>query len=276
MNRLASTALIAVFFASSLQAQVERLPGENYYDYNQREQSYLQHKDRKRAKLEKQDAIKKIERDRQEAIAFDEKQKLEAERWEREDAERKRRWQLEDAESRRILEEEVAERERREAERERREAERIASEVSARKGLGVGEWDVITSLDPIYDTPDVVAFLQSNAKTSLNGSYAELVVRCAGGSTSIYINWGGIVDDDEVLVTYRFNQEKAVANIWRVSTDYRATFAPGEAKSFALALMIVDRFVARVTSRSGNPATVVFETRGLTDAIQPVRVACNW
>jgi len=63
---------------------------------------------------------------------------------------------------------------------------------------------------------------------------------------------------------------------WTSSTDKTASFYFGSGYGIAKKLMVTDKFVARTTPYNENPVTAIFDTRGLSKAIEPLRDACGW
>lgn len=160
-----------------------------------------------------------------------------------------------------------------------REAQNVvwAQQVEPRKAYGVGKWLVREgSSDPIDDSRVVLATLRADSGVSrVGGEPVALSVRCKSNKTEFFINWHSYVTDS-TLVTHRFDKEEPVSKTWASSTDKTASFYYGSGVEIAKKLMTADRFVVRTTPYNENPVTAIFDTRGLSAAIEPLREACGW
>ena len=163
------------------------------------------------------------------------------------------------------------------AKQRRRESEEQAVKVKKRKKYGAGKWSVREREDDPIDDSRVVSVSLEAESSSVNsrGTQPLLFLRCKSNETSMYISWEDYVTES-TMVTHRFDKGVAITREWPSSTDKTASFYYGPALSIAQTLMMTDTFVARTTPYNENPVTAVFDTRGLSKAIEPLREACGW
>jgi type VI secretion system protein VasI len=138
-----------------------------------------------------------------------------------------------------------------------------------------GKWSVSTKTNPLDDSKTVAMVLFADEGTSSYGERVSLVLRCKSNTTTAYINWKEYLGS-EANVTYRIGTGDARTSRWSLSTDSQASFFPSNDISFIKQLMEADRFVAQVTPYSEDPETAVFDIRGLSQAVVPLRETCNW
>ena len=169
-------------------------------------------------------------------------------------------------------------------EQKKQEEVRLKSETAAwtegsnqRKTYGDGKWRLLEGdPDPIDDSRIVTVFLLADSgRSGLRDQKIILTLRCASNKTSLVINWHDYVTDS-TSVTYRFDKKRPITSTWPSSTDNSASFYDGGGVEIAKKLMITDSFVARTIPYNENPVTAIFDTRGLSKAIEPLREACEW
>ena len=141
---------------------------------------------------------------------------------------------------------------------------------------GSGDWVVDESVNPLDDTPMVVALLKASSGAAKSGESAELVLRCLSTKTEVYLNWNAPLGRDGAAVTTRVGNEPALTRRWGLSTDARETFYPADDVAFIKQLVAVGRLVAQVVPVGEDPIVAVFQLRGLEVAAQPLRKACRW
>lgn len=151
------------------------------------------------------------------------------------------------------------------------------------KTTGTGKWQVSRDKNPIDDSERVTLILVSDSARSQFGEAIAFVARCQSGKTEAYINWNDFLGDDSSsvyetwkTVTVRIGSEKAQTQRWDVSSDSKATFAPGGGSNLLKSMARADTFLAQTTPYNENPVTVTFDTRGLANALKPLAQACNW
>lgn len=139
-----------------------------------------------------------------------------------------------------------------------------------------GKWNVSIDTNPIDDTKTVTLYLLADSgKSSMLGQPVVLFIRCKSLETNVFINWRDYLGSEATVLT-RIGKEKAETRNWNLSTDSQATFLPRNEVDFLNKLLIVDSFVAQVTPYNESPVTAIFDVKGLSNAITPLRETCNW
>jgi type VI secretion system protein VasI len=79
-------------------------------------------------------------------------------------------------------------------------------------------------------------------------------------------------------MTIRIDDEPAETSQWDISTNYEAVGRWRGASAIPLIKRMLrkGRLIARITPYGENPETVVFDIRGLEEAVKPLRDACSW
>ena len=138
-----------------------------------------------------------------------------------------------------------------------------------------GNWTIYESIDPMSDSKKVGMILHSDNKGSW-GTYA-LVIRCQQGQTELYIRWNDRITEENPGVTIRLDKRSPMISNWSISSDRTITFyTSGDITDFIKQLMGAETLAARVTPYQGAPITAVFDVRGLSEAIKPLRECCHW
>lgn len=151
------------------------------------------------------------------------------------------------------------------------------------RASNTGAWRVSQSTNPLDDSTTVVAVLSASQGTGGFGSDPfTLIARCQSNTTEVYINWHDYLGDDDSdvyrerkRVTYRFPPADAQTEMWGVSTDNDATFAP-QAIPLLRRAVEADQLVVRTIPYGEPPSTGIFDLAGTRDALQPLAETCNW
>jgi len=139
-----------------------------------------------------------------------------------------------------------------------------------------GKWNVSIDTNPIDDSKTVTLYLVADSgKSSMLGESVILFIRCKSLETNIFINWSDYLGSEASVLT-RIGKEKAEIRNWSLSTDSQATFFPRNEVDFLKKLLVVDSFIAQVTPYSASPVTAIFDIKGLSNAMKPLREVCNW
>jgi hypothetical protein len=108
------------------------------------------------------------------------------------------------------------------------------------------------------------------------------VARCQSNKTEVYIDWASYVGSDShspyadwKYITIRVGSGSAQKQQWPLSTDKRGTFAP-QAGKLLKEMASANSFLAQVTPYSESPITAIFDTTGITAALEPLAKACGW
>ena len=146
----------------------------------------------------------------------------------------------------------------------------------------IGKWEVQRSSNPLDDSQTVVLALDADQGSSRWGNKVQLYVRCQSNISELFIVWHDILGNDGGLrnkfkrVTIRVGSDTATTQDWGLSTDSKATFAPGSPIPLIRNLARTDSFVAQITPFGAAPITAIFDTTGLTEALAPVMEVCGW
>ena len=139
-----------------------------------------------------------------------------------------------------------------------------------------GKWNVSIDTNPIDDSKTVtLTLLADSGKSPMLSQPIVLIARCSSLETNVFIAWRDYLGSEARVLT-RIGKEKAETRNWTLSTDSQATFFPKNEVDFLKKLLVVDSFVAQVTPYSESPVTAIFDIKGLSNAITPLREACNW
>ncbi|MGE6696847.1 type VI secretion system-associated protein TagO [Hyphomonas sp. NPDC076900] len=144
-------------------------------------------------------------------------------------------------------------------------------------------WTVSDTTNPLDDTRTVIISTTSTSGRSSYGNSITLIARCKSNETELYINWNDYLGDDSSnvyseykYVTTRIGSAKAETNKWSVSTDSKATFAPGWAGEWIKRISKENELVVQTTPYGENPVTAVFDVSGLRTAAEPLAETCGW
>ncbi|MCF6225775.1 MAG: type VI secretion protein [Xanthomonadales bacterium] len=135
---------------------------------------------------------------------------------------------------------------------------------------GKGKWNVSIDINPIDDSKTVMVMLRANP----GGHPAGLAVRCKSHQTSLIIGWNDYLGNKADVLT-RAGNNKATTQRWGVSSNKKSTFHP-KPIPFLKELLQSNKLVAQVTPYNESPATAIFDTTGLVNAIKPLRETCGW
>ncbi len=129
-----------------------------------------------------------------------------------------------------------------------------------------GKWSVDVETDPLTDEKQIYLMLSEEGSSYYGGKY--LSIRKMDQKIDLLINWNDYLADN-TLVKYRFDKGEVVTAYWVGSTDNTATFLSGNIEEFIKKLIDAERFVASITPYRSGEITVVFDVRGLKNALLP-------
>jgi type VI secretion system protein VasI len=138
-----------------------------------------------------------------------------------------------------------------------------------------GKWKVSVETNPSDDSTTDFLILTADSGTSNFGQPTSLEVQCKSNKTKLYINWKSFLGSKASVLT-RIGSEKAQTKDWELSTDSQSSLFPGDTISFLKKIMASDKLLAQVSPYIGNPITAIFDTRGINNAIKPIRETCGW
>ena len=156
------------------------------------------------------------------------------------------------------------------------------SNTTTKKAVS-SNWTVSDSTNPLDDSRTVVISTTAKTGKSSWGDRVTLIARCQSNETELYINWNDYLGNDSTSVyseyknvTTRIGSFKAEQTRWGLSTDSKATFAPGWGGDWIKKIAAADEFVAQTTPYNESPITAVFDVSGLRDAAEPLASTCGW
>lgn len=135
-----------------------------------------------------------------------------------------------------------------------------------------GKWSVLIQTNPLDDSQTVSLSLEAD---SGQGKPIYFIARCQSNKTEVYISWNRFLGLDETQVTLRVGTNKSINSTWDISTDNKATFHRRPIQLLK-EMLSSDKILAQVTPYSENPVTASFDTKGLVNAIKPLRETCKW
>jgi len=140
---------------------------------------------------------------------------------------------------------------------------------------GNGKWTISVDEDPITDAKKVSALLRSNDYAETRSGKTFLVIRCYLNDIEAYVSFDDYMTDSAV-VDSRIDKQTPEKLVWQSSTDKTAVFYPRNAKLLLRSLFSADRFVVRATPYNESPKTLIFDVKGLHNAIYQHGDACKW
>ena len=146
----------------------------------------------------------------------------------------------------------------------------------------IGKWDVDRTTNPLDDSQTVVLALDADQGSDRWGNAVTMIIRCQSNRTEMYIAWRDYLGNDGDYrneykrVTIRVGDASATTQNWSLSTDSKATFAPGAPIELIREMARTDTFVAQVTPYNESPVTAIFDLTGMADALEPVMEVCGW
>jgi type VI secretion system protein VasI len=147
-------------------------------------------------------------------------------------------------------------------------------QLVANPTVGSGKWTSRVTVNPLDDSRTAVLTLSADSGQGRFGDTVMLVIRCQSNETDLYIVWNDYMADQN-MVTSRIGSGESTPARWQMSSDSKATFHP-DPIPLVKAIMETDRFVAQAMPYNESPITAVFDVKGLSDVINPVREACDW
>ncbi|MBF9150048.1 type VI secretion system-associated protein TagO [Novosphingobium jiangmenense] len=144
-------------------------------------------------------------------------------------------------------------------------------------------WITSEDKNPVDDTKTVRATLLSADGKSSMGDSVSLTIRCESNKTELFVNWADYLGDDSndvyedwKNVTVRVGDTPAKVERWDISTDSKATFAPGSIVKLIKDMAASKRLVLKTVPYNENPVTAVFDLTGIEKAVQPIAKECGW
>ena len=149
-------------------------------------------------------------------------------------------------------------------------------EPSVLKFEGKGAWGIKIKTDPITDEQIVTATLKSNEYNESRGGLTALLLRCDSQKVDIFVAFDDYLGSDSISVISRVDKEKPDQRLWSLSTNNQAAFYPKNEKKLLRRLFSAERFVVRATPYNENPKTLIFDVKGIYNALEPHNQVCGW
>lgn len=137
-----------------------------------------------------------------------------------------------------------------------------------------GKWLVSSKVNPIDDSKTVTLMLEATTGASKWKDKVYFVARCQSNKTEVYIGWNDYLGSESYVLT-RIGSNKATTSQWTLSTDKKATFHR-KPISFLKQMSESDKLLAQITPYNENPVTAVFDIKGASNALEPLRKTCSW
>jgi len=143
--------------------------------------------------------------------------------------------------------------------------------------LSTGKWQVtkkvLNSGDELKNT--ATATLVANSDVTNTGFLPLLTAHCNGTKTKVFINWGESIDkikQVEILI----GGEKFYSKRWNLSKNKNISFYPKFPPYFLKQMSHKNKFEISLLLRNGETKFAIFDTSHMTQAIEPIRAACEW
>lgn len=144
--------------------------------------------------------------------------------------------------------------------------------------LGDGSWQITEQKSAIDGSTEIIAALLARIMTfsGKGPQEAALGIRCSEGETSTYVVTSLTMENREPEVTYRFDDDAPAKRTWITSTDFQSVgmWTAAEAIPFLKKLTRASKLTVRIEDEDRWEA--IFHLRGVSEAVEKVRKACNW
>jgi len=139
----------------------------------------------------------------------------------------------------------------------------------------VSRWQVVvdTNATDGYKTAHLMVAAENLMESQKDR--AALVLTCEDGSTDVYVIWRQYLGTYDLDVTWRIGSGEEMTELWSLSTDNEAIFAPEPVKLIKN-LMMDELFLIKTAPFGSGPVTLVFNTAGLEAEIADLGTDCGW
>lgn len=141
---------------------------------------------------------------------------------------------------------------------------------------GKGKWDITIDEDPITDEKIVVTTLKSNDFKPTYKGLTALLIRCDNRKVEIFVSFDDYLGSNSIAVISRVDKDKPVTKKWSLSTNKQSAFYPSNDKQLLRRLFSAEQFVVRATPYNESPKTLIFDVKGIYNALEPYQQTCGW
>ena len=97
------------------------------------------------------------------------------------------------------------------------------------------------------------------------------VIKC-----ELFVHFDDYLGSDSIKVISRVYKYKPSEKNWTLSTSSDSAFYPYGDKKVLVRLFNANRFVVRATPYNESPKTLIFDVRGIHNALGPHAEVCGW
>ena len=144
------------------------------------------------------------------------------------------------------------------------------------KATGEIPWIVSATMSPLDYSPQVIA--TKVARSSSGNASSHLSLGCRGRRTEMSIGTAGSwkpSSGEDVMVTYRINDQPEVQERWTVSAGGRSALFRGDAGKLLSLLPDAGQIGIKVSDRDGPTAQAMFDLAGVEAVRQKITTACR-
>ena len=148
-------------------------------------------------------------------------------------------------------------------------------QVETTTGGNESRWHRVASTDPADGSKTLHMMIEAEDKLQGQKNRAALVLSCEGGVTGVYVIWRQYLGSYDLDVTWRVGSGEEVTELWSLSTDNEAIFAP-EPVVLLKSMMANELFLIKTAPFGSGPQTLVFNTAKLGSEVAVLQENCAW
>jgi type VI secretion system protein VasI len=128
------------------------------------------------------------------------------------------------------------------------------------------KWSTLLTLNSRDHSKFIYISLKSDSGINAWDIPISLILKVNKKKIDIYADWGQYLGS-ESHVTSQFNSEKLNKESWRLSTDSKTTYYPGNKRKFIKKLLSNEKLMLRINPYNGPPIIAYFDIRGLENVL---------
>ncbi len=148
----------------------------------------------------------------------------------------------------------------------------------------IGNWIISDKKNIMDGSHNVSLMLKGNPiATEWGEKHPELILRCVNNTTDVMVAWPYFMGSKGQDGRIKFDDENPKTDQWWIPSTTGTTlfYAPhpvygGDPKSLLQAMIKHQKVVIESTPYDRIPTQVIFNIKGLKNAIKPLRKACHW